>query len=243
MATIVTTVNKVKTEHEIELNPSGINVLVHDQGVRVDVPSFVEINPADTINCMRKMTEKEWRWVSTGQLFRHLFKLSFSPDHRGNPPPEIPDTIEELNAGDMGVAHIAGMITLGCEACFAKKNIFIRNPETYLHPATERHIMEMFREMLKLLGQRGTVTTATEPQGGKPEDKKEEEPVPPEMLEEPRDPKEVVLKWLDCMEPEKDLCRVGDRTYKVREMIEEVKAGTEVGIGLSRIFFEKRDNP
>lgn len=127
-------------------------LLVHQQGIRVDVPDFVEINSRKTIDCMEKMNQKQWEHISTGQLFQILFRECFTEEI------QIPKTIQELNAGDYGVTHVSGMIVLACEAIFEKKTkIFFRTPEDHLHPKVEQRIMGMFKRMLELLGYGGDV--------------------------------------------------------------------------------------
>lgn len=126
-----------------------LTVMVHQQGIRVDVPEFVEINGRNTLDCMGKMSQRAWIHISTGELFKHLFQMVFPPEN-GNV--AIPATIEELNRGDFGVIHIAGIIVLGCEAMFeGKYKIFLRNPEDHLHPKAERLIMPMILRMGELL--------------------------------------------------------------------------------------------
>ncbi|RTK96143.1 MAG: hypothetical protein EKK64_04900 [Neisseriaceae bacterium] len=134
-------------------------LLVHQQGIRVNVPDFVEINSRNTIECMEKMNQKQWEHISTGQLFQVLFNECF----RDNLTP-IPKTIQELNAGDFGIIHVSGIIVLACEAIFSgKTKIFFRTPEDHLHPKTERTIMGMFNKMIDLLGQGdGGVATLVE---------------------------------------------------------------------------------
>lgn len=51
--------------------------IVHQQGIRVDVPEAVEINGRATIACMEKMTQRQWEHISTGELFRFLFAAIF----------------------------------------------------------------------------------------------------------------------------------------------------------------------
>ena len=139
-------------------------VLVHQQGIRVNVPDFVEINGRNTIDCMEKMSQLAWKHISTGQLFQILFREIF-PEEDGDVP--IPATIAELNAGDFGVIHASGMITLGCEALFeGKTKLFFRTPEDHLHPKAERRIVSMFKKMQDLLapGEETGVATAIAPE-------------------------------------------------------------------------------
>lgn len=138
--------------------------LVHQQGIRINVPDFVEINSRDTIKCMEEMNQRAWVHISTGQLFQLLFREIF-PEEDGDVP--IPETIEELNNGDFGVVHAAGMIVMACESMFeGKTKIFFRNPEDNLHPKVERRIASMFMKMMNLLGhtEEGGVATAVSPE-------------------------------------------------------------------------------
>lgn len=124
--------------------------IVHQPGIRVDVPDFVEINSRTTIDVMSKMSQRAWVHISTGQLFQELFKMAF-PIEDGDI--KIPATIEELNKGDFSVIHISGMIVQACEAVFeGKTKIFFRNPEDTLHPKTERRIVGMMKSIAQLAG-------------------------------------------------------------------------------------------
>ncbi len=185
----------------IDVGERRFTCLVHQHGVRVDVPEAVEINSRNTVDCMAKMTQKQWEHISTGQLFRILFATIFpKEDYTDRVPPEDPDsnfpkpqtrftiqmpsvseaggfvtetidteggipvpkTIEELNEGDFGIIHAAGMIVLGCEAIFeGKLKIFFRNPEDTLHPKAERRIVHMMQQMMYLAGVTGTATEET----------------------------------------------------------------------------------
>lgn len=148
-----------------------LTCLVHQQGIRVDVPDFLEINGRNTLDCMEKMSQQAWVHISTGELFQHLFRMVFPPED-GNVP--IPQTIQELNAGDFGVIHVSGMIVMACEAFFEEKyKIFLRTPEDHLHPKAERRIVSMFMEMHKLLAPSEDVQVATE---APPEEPKAESP-------------------------------------------------------------------
>ena len=69
-----------------------LTVLVHQQGIRVDMPEAIEINGQTTIDCMAKMSQRAWAHISTGQLFQLLFREIF-PVEDGDVP--IPATIEE----------------------------------------------------------------------------------------------------------------------------------------------------
>jgi hypothetical protein len=156
-ATIVTTtiLNNLpsRTEQEINLSGSGMTMIVHQQGMKVDVPDFIEVNAQDTLRCMDEMTQPQWEWISEGGPFKFLWNEAFDPADRTDPP----TSIEVLNMSDMGLRHMAGIIVLGCEAAIAGKNVFFRNPETYLHPKTQRYIVDMFRKLLQIFGKSGEI--------------------------------------------------------------------------------------
>jgi len=227
MTKIVSVANGVKTEHEIE-NKSGFTVIVHPQGVKVDVPTFVEINPRNTIECMSKMNQQEWEWISNGELFQTLFNESFAEKNNI----QIPQTIDEINDGDMGVTHVVGMIAKGCEAMFEGRSIFVRNPETYLHPETERRIMGMFEKMLNLCGRSGVVTDEM-PEG------QEQETAQPEP--DPERDKELTLQWLHAMDPAKEFAQVAGEVYTVADLILEVTNDSGVGHLMVQKFVNLRD--
>lgn len=240
MVKIVTTVNGEKTEHEIEPGPRNFTCIVHQQGLRVDVPEFIEINPKNTIACMEAMNQKEWEWISTGPLFKTLFNLVFDEKNERNfGNCHIPKTIEELNQGDMGIAHVCGMIILGCESFMAGKSVFVRNPETYLHPSTERTIVRMFHKMMELFGVGGKVQTDIADEDA-PENLKEptiKKNVSDLVAENPNQtPAQLVVFWLSCMDQNKKFAQVGEKIYTVAEMTVEVMNETVIGKQLIEQF-------
>lgn len=164
-----------------EVGENRFTLLIHQQGIRVDVPEAVEINSRNTIDCMEKMSQKQWEWISTGELFRELYGTIFPTEDYGGPKQEwvepdvskdtftqpkltetglpLPISIEELNKSDFGIVHACGMIVLGCEAIFGgKRKLFFRTPEDHLHPKAERRIVQMLKKMMYLAGTDGTVT-------------------------------------------------------------------------------------
>ena len=123
----------------------------------------------------------------------------------------IPTTVAALNKMDMGMIHVAGMIILGCEAMFAGKNVFMRNPETYLHPATERYILGMFQKMLQLCGGKGTVTKTDKAPKNLTKSKKRPTDKAPH-IDSPEKLKTLVIEWLGCMTPTKQIVQRPDGT-------------------------------
>lgn len=137
------------TKHQLPENPT-FKVIVHQPGTRVDVPEFLEINVHTTIHTMRTLKQNQWSHISTGPVFKHFFNLAFPPDEEENIFP--PEKIEDMQKCGFDVLHICGMIIALVEEAFAvldgkKKEfkVFVREPETHLHPKTQRHIVTMLK--------------------------------------------------------------------------------------------------
>jgi len=230
VTTVVTPEGELRAQdHEID-NPKNFTVIVHQQGIKVDVPEFVEINSENTIQCMAEMSQRAWEWISTGQLFITLFKEAFQ-----DPGVVIPTKIEVLNVMDKGVIHVTGMIVQGCEALFEGKSIFVRNPENYLHPKVERTIMDMFRKMMELCGVQGEVTTITRE---KPKRKSKKRKRAEKKLEQ-EDRKKTTIAWLQTMETTTKVLRIGSEVFTAGDLILAINNGQEVGQKVIELYFAK----
>lgn len=126
-------------------------VLVHNNDIHIEVPTFVEVNPMNTIREVQEnVNQLQWEHMSTGQLFKTIWYEIFetTPTIATN----IPEQIEDLKRSDYGQQHVAGLIILACEAMFDGKSVFFRTPECHLHPKQERCLMSGIRMMRQLLG-------------------------------------------------------------------------------------------
>lgn len=134
----------VSSEHEVDA--SGVSALVHEPGIKVTVPNAYTITPEDTIRCMREMSQPAWAHISGGELFRMLFDKLFSKSV------SIPETITVLLEDyDDGVIHAAGLIVLLVEARFAgRQQVFLKLPETYLHPKVTYMLMSVILDIQKI---------------------------------------------------------------------------------------------
>ena len=233
--------------------------MVPDQGIKVEVPSFVEISCRTTIPCMEEMTQGEWEWISQGAIFQTLWGESFDFEHRSGKGEECigklpPATIEELIDSDPGIVHVAGLIVQSCEAMFNGKNVFLRDPETLLHPSTERYIAGMLHKLHEICGGRGVVTKVdTPPANLTPAQKRkatiaakkakaeEEQAFKGPVYE---DPKNIAftLEWLSKLPPEKEIAQIGGQRCTAAILINEVTNKTSIGKQLVDILVSKRDD-
>lgn len=124
---------------EVAIPDQPFQVIVHQEEINVQVPAFVEISAEDTLACIKALNGKQWQHMSTGQLFRLCWYKFF--EHTESLALKTPTTVEALHASSTGMRHIAGLIILACEALFEGKNIFLKNPETFVHPKTERTLV------------------------------------------------------------------------------------------------------
>lgn len=136
----------------LELPDQDFLVIVHQQDISVKITEAKLISCFETVKTIDEMSQKAWVHISTGMLFRHLFNLCFD---KGNAP-VLPETIEEFKEMDTGVKHLAGLIIMmvECSPAFCKnppKKIFLKNPETFLHPKQEQLIVGMITELRRLL--------------------------------------------------------------------------------------------
>jgi predicted ATPase len=146
-----------KEPQELQLPDQRLNVVVQQQGIRVDIPNFLQINGSNTLMTVNGLKQNHWDHISTGELFQTLFYTVFPKDCKNFDAVVLPKNVENLKTGDLGVAHVAGMIIMMCEEAFnvmdGKKKelkIFFRNPESHLHPAAERTIIGMFTKFQQI---------------------------------------------------------------------------------------------
>lgn len=141
---IITKCDGVKDNFDI---PPEVKVLVHNVGIRVDAPDAYTISAEDTKKCMQEISQKAWVHISTGPVFLHLFGIIC-------PMVNLPETVETLREDySDGVIHICGLIILLVEAIWAKHpEIFIKYPETFLHPEQQQKLGILFTEIDKLRG-------------------------------------------------------------------------------------------
>lgn len=135
------------TEHEI--GDRLFTVLLHNTPMKVEVPEALLVDVKATTKCMEEMSQRAWEHISTGPLFLHFFNKLFADS-----PVKLPATIKELLEDyDAGVIHACGLIVLLVEAVLeGKTKVFVKNPETHLHPKEQRHLATVIQEIMGLGG-------------------------------------------------------------------------------------------
>lgn len=123
--------------------------MVTDNGIKVEAPDAYTITATDTIKCMADMSQKAWEHISTGPLFKHFFDTLFQQR-----PVTLPESIKVLNEDyDEGVVHACGLIILLVESRFnGVPQVFLKLPETHLHPAVCQMLMTVIYDIQKLPG-------------------------------------------------------------------------------------------
>lgn len=152
-----TTILVNKKAEEIETQP--FTVICHNNDLKIDVPDFFEINAHNTIGCIDTMSQAGWDNVRTGGVFKPLFDMVFQ-----DTPLVLPEKIEDLREMNDGVKHVSGMIVLMFEHAYIKgEKIFLRLPETHLHPKQVRHLPDMMKQIQNLCDSKSNVLTKIEP--------------------------------------------------------------------------------
>ncbi len=127
-----------------------VTILVHQQGIRVDVPTAdLILDSRIVLNFLDTLNERDWQHASTSEVFPFLFKQVFTSEEEV----PIPKTLQDLKEGDLGVQWISGMIIMVVEAMFRAADtktplkIFIREIESHLHPKTQRTVMNLLHTL------------------------------------------------------------------------------------------------
>lgn len=137
----------------MEFPEKNFLVVIHEQSIKVEYPDALTIDPKATAKCMEEMSQKAWEHISTGPLFPHFFGLLFR-DMPVALPKEIKTLLEDY---DDGVIHSCGLIIMLCEAMFeARPKVFIKVPETNLHPAASSMLMTTINAIRRLGGDEST---------------------------------------------------------------------------------------
>jgi hypothetical protein len=138
------------TEHELPDQP--FTCILHENSLKVEAPEAQLIDVEATLGCMRKMSQSAWEHISTGPLFNHFFTMLFPPDDDRHGNVTLPPKIATLLADyDDGIIHACGLIILLVESRFAgTKKVFIKNPETHLHPAQQRLLVSMIHAIMQI---------------------------------------------------------------------------------------------
>jgi hypothetical protein len=131
-----------KQEHEIDVRP--ITLLFHRGDINIQCPDRFEINPEITVSTANSLTAQEYGAFLANETFKaHAEKiLGFKlPEHA------------DLATSTLGVRHVVGMLML-LGVCFHKKVApFVRFPETYLHPAQQVELGDLFAKLAAPGGQ------------------------------------------------------------------------------------------
>jgi hypothetical protein len=125
--------------HDVEL--SRINLMYHDGNRKIEIrdPNVLEITPERTLGFARSVLRNEWDDLVAFDEAQRLYQLVWH-----NP---IPATFEECNTAQL---HVIGLIVLMTGAIVMGKTPFLRQPESYLHPAQQLGLADLLIELSKV---------------------------------------------------------------------------------------------
>jgi len=125
-----------------EQGDNRLTIMCHPGEINVqnDVADTVTIDPQATMACAAKVNANAWTWLKQQPRFMELLRCVF-PDNKFN----LPD--HPLQMHGSGLQHTVGLILLVLDAQKQGKRPFIRFPETYLHPAQQLGLADLFLKL------------------------------------------------------------------------------------------------
>lgn len=135
--------SSIKLSQIGEIKP--ITIVTHRDDVRVenDLPDSVTIDPAATLACANKVDPNAWRWLKQQPQFVRLLRMVF-PEDRFDLRDDLP-----LQTHGHGLRHTVGLILLLLDAIKQGKTPHILYPESYLHPAQQVGLSDLFIALSK----------------------------------------------------------------------------------------------
>lgn len=105
-------------------------------------PDIVEIGPDHTLQVVATMGPKSYKIVTQHPWLRKSWESVVGAG--GKHEVSLPETIEEMRASSLASRHVFGMLFLIGEALFSGKRPFVKLPESYLHPAQQCQLGDLF---------------------------------------------------------------------------------------------------
>ena len=127
------------TEHEVETAPLTLICHKDDIDLKALDPDVVEITPQDTVKCTNEISQDDWDFIRKVPRFVSWWNIVF---------PDINLPLVLKNA-PLAHKHVIGMLVLIAKAMFERKRTFVRLPESYLHPSTQRELANLFATLTK----------------------------------------------------------------------------------------------
>lgn len=127
---------------EVMSFPEEVLVCVGRPGINIQpAPGYIEINGMTTLACCDSLPKDKARHILTGSLFEHLFRIMFPTDENDVP---LPRSKQELDDCSDDVRHVTGLIIQLFESLIERgEKVFLKNPETHMHPAQQRRFISM----------------------------------------------------------------------------------------------------
>ncbi len=115
----------------MEVHMPSLSVIVHPGEMEIEVPGHVLIDPETTVTTSNELEQDQWELIRVNENFLKVWKAIW----KDVPPPEV------LRKGNLAIRHTTGLILLMFKARGDGKPVFIKLPETYLHPKQQASLM------------------------------------------------------------------------------------------------------
>lgn len=127
----------------VEIEAKPFTVLFHPGEIQLEIPTHHEINGETTLARCDMLTTDEWEFLSTNERFLGLVAIVWKGTDV-----KVPATVDELlTKRNRAYRHVVGMIIELAECIADGRKIFLREPETHLHPKQQMQLVDMLRAM------------------------------------------------------------------------------------------------
>lgn len=127
-------------DHVVEAAP--LTLICHAGNMNIRKDDAVVISPEETVLFCKELTRGNFNALTGNPLFVKCWSLVFSKYPDGEHYIGIP--VYENRDQLLPAAHMIGLLGLIFECVALQRKIFLKFPETYLHPANQANLADMF---------------------------------------------------------------------------------------------------
>ena len=130
---------KVNEEtHRIEAK--DLTLICHKEEMQIEAPGRFSLTPEHTVKVANNLDHKTWKEIKKDKTFLKLWPLVFGTE-------KLPPNIK--TDGTLAQKHVTGLILTLIMANTTGLQLLIKMPETYLHPAAQLGLADLFIAMTK----------------------------------------------------------------------------------------------
>lgn len=122
----------------VEIKSQPLTVLCHPGEMEIEAPDHVLVDPETTVKAANELEPDQWALIREHERFLGWWKTLWYEV----PPPE------NLAKANLAIRHSVGMCLLLLEAGVGQKPIFLKLPETYMHPKQQAAMISFIHAIM-----------------------------------------------------------------------------------------------